>query len=94
MPGASAVSLVILAALLQWTAIAAAQQTQQIGTGSSAANTSSSTLSNAVNPSLSRPILLPNGARRTASPSTVIVCDFDDLSGTYFDAADVCSLGR
>jgi hypothetical protein len=93
MARASAVILV-LAILLQCTAIASAQQSQQNRTSGSASNTASSALSNAVNPSVSRSILLPSGARRTASPSTVIVCDFDDLSGTYFDSVDVCASGR
>jgi hypothetical protein len=87
--------IVFLAALLQCTAIASAQQSQQNAAGSAASsNTASSALSNAINPSVSRTILLPNGARRTASPSTDILCDFDDLAGTYLDSADVCALGR
>jgi hypothetical protein len=87
-------AIVVAAGLLQCPATASAQQIGQNATGNPTSTASSSAISNAINPNLSRSILLPSGARSTASPSTVIVCDFDDLSGTYFGAVDVCSLGR
>jgi hypothetical protein len=49
---------------------------------------------NPVNSSPSTVTLAPNGARRARSISTVVVCDFSDLSGAYPDVEDVCSIGR
>ena len=69
--------------------------TSTIGTVSNFNSTFSSNGTTTSSTSNSRPtnvILLPTGARRSTSISTITVCDFTDLSGSFPDVVDVCSL--
>jgi hypothetical protein len=36
--------------------------------------------------------LLPSGARRSTTSSTVTVCDYNDATGAFPDLVDVCRL--
>jgi hypothetical protein len=48
---------------------------------------------NSVNSSPTITTLSPTGARRGNSISTITVCDFTDLSGSFPSVDDVCSMG-
>jgi hypothetical protein len=79
-----------------------AQQAQPIGTASnigSVANSNATASSSSTAGSggsgasgSSRVILLPNGARRSTTSSTVTVCDYNDATGAFPDLVDVCRL--